>query len=404
MTFTAAAAAARSADPDRFVRRRLGWVWALLVLNVLPYGKGAIINLPTTAGKILTQGALWLALVLVLTVNRRFVRLNGYLIVGSLLGLVSLVVSIHVFHFGTVYRSVRLIGFLAVLWLLTPWFGRRDRMLLRFHLRCLMGILIVSAVAIPLAPHKAFVSGRFTGAFWPIPAPQLAHYAAVAAGLVVVLWLCRLLRWQVALAMTLFSVLALILTHTRTALVAFIVGVALAAASLFLARRRIRRVIGVVAVVAALGGLVAAPAISHWFLRGENTALFTNLTGRTVVWHDVVNAPRDKEQMVFGAGLSNASFNGLSIDSSWLSIYQEQGLLGDVLVGIYLVILAVALLVRARGPSLALGLFLLGYCLVASYTEVGLGDASTYLLDLAVAASLVPLPGLTRIRALPAAA
>jgi len=37
----------------------------------------------------------------------------------------------------------------------------------------------------------------------------------------------------------------------------------------------------------------------------------------------------------------------------------------------------------------ALALFLVTYCLVASFTEVGFTDASTYLLDMTVAASLL---------------
>jgi hypothetical protein len=34
-------------------------------------------------------------------------------------------------------------------------------------------------------------------------------------------------------------------------------------------------------------------------------------------------------------------------------------------------------------------LFLLVYCLIASFTETGLGGASTYMLDLTIAASLL---------------
>jgi hypothetical protein len=34
-------------------------------------------------------------------------------------------------------------------------------------------------------------------------------------------------------------------------------------------------------------------------------------------------------------------------------------------------------------------LFLVTYCIVASYTETGVGDMSTYILSLAIAASLV---------------
>jgi len=44
-----------------------------------------------------------------------------------------------------------------------------------------------------------------------------------------------------------------------------------------------------------------------------------------------------------------------------------------------------------RPPSLAraCAIFLITYCISASYTEAGLGDASPYLLHLAVAASLL---------------
>jgi hypothetical protein len=44
---------------------------------------------------------------------------------------------------------------------------------------------------------------------------------------------------------------------------------------------------------------------------------------------------------------------------------------------------------QPRGSRRALALFLVTYALVASFTEVGFTDASPYLLDLAVAASLL---------------
>jgi hypothetical protein len=59
--------------------------------------------------------------------------------------------------------------------------------------------------------------------------------------------------------------------------------------------------------------------------------------------------------------------------------------------GFVLVLGTVALL---RPPSLAraCALFLITYCGLASYTEAGLGDASPYLLHLALAASLLVAP------------
>ncbi len=44
----------------------------------------------------------------------------------SLLGITSLMVSVRFVSFGTAYRGFRLLAFLAVLWLLTPWWDRRD--------------------------------------------------------------------------------------------------------------------------------------------------------------------------------------------------------------------------------------------------------------------------------------
>ena len=44
---------------------------------------------------------------------------------------------------------------------------------------------------------------------------------------------------------------------------------------------------------------------------------------------------------------------------------------------------------KPRGVQRALALFLVTYCLVASFTEVGFTDVSPYLLDLTVAASLL---------------
>ncbi len=93
--------------------------------------------------------------------------------------------------------------------------------------------------------------------------------------------------------------------------------------------------------------------------------------------------------MIFGFGLTNSSSNGLPIDSNWLASYQEQGLFGVALCATILLFLFVTAYFQPRGVQRALALFLVTYCLVASFTEVGFTDASTYLLDLTLAASLL---------------
>jgi hypothetical protein len=127
--------------------------------------------------------------------------------------------------------------------------------------------------------------------------------------------------------------------------------------------------------------------VQAWFRRGQDD--LTDLTGREKVWDALLAAPRTFGEKLMGIGLTNKSFDGLPIDSSWLSVYHEQGYLGLVIVVAFLVtLLAVACL---RPPSLAraIALFLIFYCVIASYTEAGLGDASPYLLNLTLAAALL---------------
>jgi hypothetical protein len=84
----------------------------------------------------------------------------------------------------------------------------------------------------------------------------------------------------------------------------------------------------------------------------------------------------------------------LAIDGSWVATYVELGWFGVVVQTTFLLLLVIMAVTRVRGPRRALAIYLIGYCIVASITEVGLGDASPYLLDLVVAASLlVPGPG-----------
>ena len=93
--------------------------------------------------------------------------------------------------------------------------------------------------------------------------------------------------------------------------------------------------------------------------------------------------------MIFGFGLSNSSFNGLPIDSNWLSSYQEQGLIGVAICAMMLLFLLVTAYFQPRGVQRALALFLITYCVVASFTEDGFTDVTPYLLELTLAASLL---------------
>jgi hypothetical protein len=382
-------------DATRIPRLVLA-TWAALFVNVLsPAGNPTVVPIPKPLLQAVAQGSLILALLLALLVNRRLViRPNALLVLLTVLAIASLAVSLHnQFLVGSTYRAVRLLVFVTVLWLLSPLWGRRDLVLLRAHRVCLWAVLATVVLGAAISPGTAFAfEGRLAGAVWPIPPTQVAHYAAVLFGTSVVLWMCRVISGRHALVAVVLTLGLLAATHTRTAMLGSLIGVAVATASLFLGHVRVRRV----SVSTVAGGIVLAalfaPEIVSWLARGQSVDEAAQLTGRTKVWTDIFAVPRSPQEVLFGSGLSNKSFNGLAIDSNWVASYLDQGWFGIVLQAAMLLLLLAMAVTHVRGPRRAVALFLVVYCLVASITETGLGDASPYLLELVVAASLLAPP------------
>ena len=377
--------------------------WGLLFLNVLPFqGSTSILPIPRAAGQLISQGALVLALGLALLVNHRgTVRTSLFLVVLSLLPLAGLVTAFQATYVtGAVFRAVRFVAFLAVLWLLSPWLGRRDLVLLRSHvaiLRILMGSVAVGFVV--AHGHATAFEGRLSGVIWPIAATQVGHYSAVLLGITLVAWTCRLVPTRTTLVTLAVVGPVLLLSHTRTALLALLVGLLVAGATLFLSQARMRRVSTTAAILGMLVATVFASQVSHWLLRGQTSQNVSQLTGRTKVWDMVVSQQRSPGHDLFGSGMSNMSFNGLPIDSNWVATYLDGGWFGIVVEASLLVLLLVMVAVRVRGPQRAIGAFLVVFVSVSSVTETGLSAPSSYLLDLVVAAAL--LSSAPRVRSTP---
>jgi hypothetical protein len=370
--------------------------WAALFVNVLAFsGLPTAVPIPVSIGRLVTQGALVLALLLVLLANPGgVVRPSVFLVLLTMLGAVALMVSIHnEFMLGSSYRALRLIAFTMVLWLLTPWWGRSDLALLRSHLTCLRIVLATVLLGAVIAPGAAFsYEGRLSGALWPIPPTQVAHYAAVLLGCTVVLWFGRAVRGRTALLTLVGAGAALIGAHTRTALIAMTIGLAVAGASLFMGHARVRRTSALLVVLGVTTATLFAPLITNWLWRGQTFQEASQLTGRTRVWSAIFGLERPWPQELFGSGLSNKSFNGLPIDSNWVAVYLDQGWFGIFVDAALLLVLIVLAVTHRRGIRRAVALFLVAYCLVASISETGLGDASPYLLNLVVAGSLLAAP------------
>jgi hypothetical protein len=381
----------REKPSERWVDRRIGMVWTLLVLNALTFFPGvSFLHIPGSVGKVITQGALPLALLLAISVNRKLIiRPNAFLFLLSMLIFGAIITSFQPQHLGTVYRTFRLMEFIAALWLLTPWWGRRDLLLLRCHLTTISVLLCTVIVGLLIAPGRAMTEGRLTGVVWPVPPTQVAHYAAVTTGIVLLMWFCGRIRGRRVIAIVAAEVVILILTHTRTALLGLIVGLVVAGLSLVKANTRIRKVYMTAGILAGIAGTTMSAFILSWASRGEGTNELLDLTGRTLVWGQILGFPRNKFQEIFGFGLSNSSFNGLPIDSNWLSSYDELGLFGVCVCVAVLIFLLVNAYFQPRSMERALALFLIVYCVMASFTETGITDVSPYMLEVTLAASMM---------------
>ena len=382
---------------DRALRLRIYLAWLLLFIDVVPFYKGTwnglplIIPIPSVVGKLITQGSLPLALLVILSVNRRkLIRPNVFLTLLTLLVLAAVVAMVNPVagrFISTVYRTFRLAGFVAALWLLTPWWDRRDMLLVKCHLAALFTVLGTVLLGFLVAPGRALGGGRLSGEFWPITPVQVADFAAIALGIMIVLWFCGETRGRRSLAVGLAVAAILFMTHTRTELVALTAGLLVSGLRMF--TYRVRRLFAIVAITASVAIIGFSSALTTWLQRGQSSGELTNLTGRTNAWAGVLSAPRNRFQLIFGYGLSNKSINGLPIDSNWMAAYYDIGLVGVSICVAMLLFVLVNAYFQPRSTQTAIALFLVVYLIVTSLTETGLSDASEYLLGLALAASLL---------------
>ncbi|MDK1476390.1 O-antigen ligase domain-containing protein [Streptomyces sp. 549] len=372
-------------------------VWGLLVLNTLgSAGAVTVIPLPRSLIQMVTMGALVAAFALALAVNPRVrVRASAYVFLLTLLLVPSVISSADLESgLGALFRCARLALFVGTLWLLSRWWDG-GLTFVRHHIRmyfAVLGTVVAGALISPGAAMPDLYGGRLVGALWPLTPPQIGQYAAVVIGLTVLLVLGRQADRGSAAVVVVPALLLLALTHTRTATLGLLVGLVLAIGSLLMTSSAARRLFAWTALCAAVAAVGLGSALQAWFLRGQSQEHFTSLTGRAKVWDALLAAPRTTTEYLFGAGLGDKSFGGLPIDNSWLAVYHEQGVTGVALVAAVFVVLGGVALLRPPSLSRACAIFLISYCGIASYTEAGLGDASPYLLHLAVAASLLAAP------------
>ncbi|GAA2296920.1 O-antigen ligase domain-containing protein [Streptomyces kunmingensis] len=375
----------------------VGVVWGLLILNTLgSAGAKTIVPLPRSLIQLVTMGALGAAFALALALNLRLrIRPSAFVLLLTLLLVPSVISSLGLeVGFGALFRCSRLALFVGTLWLLTRWWDGSFTFV-RTHIRVYFVVLGSVAAGLVVSPGTAmpeYYGGRLVGALWPLTPPQIGQYAAVIIGLTVLLAIGRLIDRTSATVVMVPSLVLLAMTHTRTATLGLLIGLVLAIGSLVLTSAAARRFFSWAVLCAVVAAAVFASALQAWFLRGQSKENFSNLTGRAKVWDALLAAPRTSAEQLFGMGLGDKSFGGLPIDNSWLAVYNEQGLIGVALVAAVILVLGGVALLRPPSVPRACAIFLISYVAISSYTEAGLGDASPYLLHLALAASLLAAP------------
>ncbi|MES4904233.1 MULTISPECIES: O-antigen ligase domain-containing protein [unclassified Streptomyces] len=372
-------------------------VWALLGLNTLgSAGAKTIVTLPRSLIQMATMGALVAAFTLALVLNLQLrVRASAFVFLLTLLLVPSVISSVQLgVAPGALFRCTRLALFAGTLWLLSRWWDG-SLTFVRHHIRMYFAALGSVAAGLAISPGTAmpeYYGGRLVGALWPLTPPQIGQYSAVIIGLTVLLLLGRRTTGASAALVIVPTLVLLALTHTRTATVGLLIGLVLAIGSLILTSAAARRFFAWTVLCATVAAVAFASALRAWFLRGQSKENFSNLTGRAKVWDALLSAPRTTGEKVFGTGLGDKSFGGLPIDNSWLAVYNEQGLLGIIIVAAIIIVLGGVALLRPPSLPRACAIFLISYVAISSYTEAGLGDASPYLLHLALAASLLVAP------------
>ena len=195
------------------------------------------------SAQLMTQGALALALGVALTLNPRAVmRPNVFMLVLTLAAVVAVMSSIHSeFMVSSTYRSARYLTFLLVAWLLTPWWGRRDMLLLRCHRLCLA--VVLGSVLLGAATSSGAALG---GGSCPVSCGRcLPHrWRTMRRPCSARRSCCGCARCSpVDTRPSIVSVsgVLLVATHTRTALIGLFAGLVVGGASLFLVNARVRR-------------------------------------------------------------------------------------------------------------------------------------------------------------------
>jgi O-antigen ligase len=380
--------------------------WVLVVLNVQPWvrspsGPQGQVAVEASGTKGVVLAAVFVVAVALAAPRFRARMPATYLVyIGYLF-----VAAATAFHLSDpvppLLRVGRLGLALAIPLLLWRWLAGRPAFFLGAHrlAHVLLGLVAIAGLA--TAPGAAWedagsfgAGGRLQGVFLPMHPTRVGEIGAIVVGLTTIALVFRQARRLPAAAVICLGLVLIVLSRTRTAAVALLVGL-LAAFIVTRGHRLGRRGLRSLLVLVLLAVPLFVP-LRSWAVREQDAERLTSFTGRTLAWSAVLEQEASWRTVLLGHGLGNkgvllrrgeGDIDVMAIDNGWLSVFWETGWLGVALVLLALVAAVVAV-ARAPTPHVrAAAAFLLVYVAIASITETGLSDLSSQTLHLLLAAA-----------------
>lgn len=368
----------RNADSQRSSRQQCLFVCLLVVSSVITWRGGVYFSGgldPIVAAKaLLGISAMVLALSTLLAKQNKPVRLghtlfffSAYLVL-AILGAVASgdTLASFVLSFRLFILSVTLIALVLTY--------TAETVLTDFcrALAIVLSVAVVSGV-------PSLTEGRLRGGLPPLHPNELA----LMAGLILILLAWRwvhvgLLGRHIAGAILLAATMWL--TGSRTGLAALLVAVALVILLTKFRRPGVAVAISIAAPILA-GIILLTDSATDYIDRGGSENVGT-LSARTIAWSAAWNYPRTDWARWLGSGLAQKKipvqgqfWDTQGLDSSWVSALVQVGLIGVVVIILWM-LAVLALSYRSAAPARSLLLPLSAFLILRSFLESGLFDSS----------------------------
>lgn len=289
--------------------------------------------------RIITLSVMGVMALLAYLVNGKRASTSGSLIFLAAYALLAMLSGIYsIFPMLSLYKAFEVVTFvtlgLTVGARLHTWRDVED--VVDIILLSLWYLVVSALVGIVLAHKEALgdplVNKSFTftfgGVFPAINPNSLTQFSGIVA-VCVICWLFNRQRNSNSIGLAVIlcaSVIAMILAHSRTSLLAFMVATIL----VFVTYRKILLAISCI-VLGSLTALVLplTEYLTSYFMRGQSTAHFTSLTGRTLFWPLVLEQVYKSPIVGHGFYASQRMLFGVpSVDNTYLEVLLGLGFIG----------------------------------------------------------------------------